>query len=105
MERIPINAYAERVDGLVLPAPLSGHPVLDFCNTFSGWDGTDAGDYLKTYDHAVVWAVAGGLMEPAAAATLRRRAARRPEEAEAALRRVRGFRTDLYAILTKRSAR
>ena len=55
---------AERVEGLVLPAPLSGHPVLDFCNTFAGWDGQESGDYLRTYDHLAVWAAAAGLLDP-----------------------------------------
>jgi len=104
MERIAINAYAERVDGLVLPASLSRHPVLDFCNTFAGWDGQESGDYLRTYDHLAVWAAAAGLLDPSAAAHLRRRAARHPEEAATSLRRARRFRQDLYAVLTASAA-
>jgi predicted RNA-binding Zn ribbon-like protein len=101
MERIPYTSFAEKVDGLVLPAPLSGHPVLDFCNTFAGWDGRESGDYLRTYDHLAVWAAAAGLLDRSAVAHLRRRAAQHPQDAAAALDRARRFRQDLYAVLTR----
>src|SRR5436190_16689287 len=98
MERTPLTAYAEVVDGLTLPLGLAGHPALDFCNTLAGWEEPTPGDYLKTFDHLAVWTAAAGLVDPDAAGRLRRRAARHPEEAEAALGEARRFRADLYGV-------
>jgi len=98
MERFPLTAYAERVDGLVLPLGLAGHPALDFCNTLAGWGDRHPGDYLKTFDHLAVWTAAAGLVDPDAVARLRRRAARSPIEADRALAEARRFRADLYAV-------
>lgn len=97
MERTRLNAYAELVDGVVLPAALAGHPALDFCNTLAGWDGVDVGDYLRAYDHLAVFAAAGGLVEPAVVGRLRRRSHRRRTEAAEVLANARRFRADLYS--------
>ena len=37
------------IDDLALPARLSGHAALDFCNTWAGWDGRHTADYLESY--------------------------------------------------------
>lgn len=80
------------VDGLVLPRPVAGHPVLELVNTFSGWDGAHASDYLTTYDHLAVLAGALGVLAPAAVPGLRHEAARAPDDAHAALERARTLR-------------
>jgi predicted RNA-binding Zn ribbon-like protein len=100
VERIQINSFAIRVDGLVLPAPLGGHPALDFCNTLAGWDDPEPGDYLKSYDHLVAWAAAWGLVDEAVARELRDLAAARPAAARFALEAARRFRESLYRVLT-----
>jgi predicted RNA-binding Zn ribbon-like protein len=101
VERTPINAYAVRVDGMPMPAPLSGHPALDFCNTWAGWDGVTPGDYLRSYDHLVVFAVGWELIDDDAAADLRERAASQRGGARGALEAARRFRGSLYRVLTR----
>jgi predicted RNA-binding Zn ribbon-like protein len=98
MERLPLTAYAEAVDGLTLPLGMAGHPALDFCNTAAGWGEPTWGDYLKTFDHLAVWTAAAGLVDPDVVGRLRRAAARAPDEAEAALEEARRFRADLYGV-------
>ncbi|MBT9256813.1 CGNR zinc finger domain-containing protein [Phycicoccus sp. MAQZ13P-2] len=75
------------VDGLVLPRPVAGHPALELVNTFSGWDGTHASDYLETYDHLAVLAGELDLLPAGDVQRLRRAAHRQPEAAAAALER------------------
>ena len=99
MERTPINAYAVRVDGMPMPAPLSGHPALDFCNTWAGWDGVTPGDYLRSYDHLVAFVAGWELIDDDAAAALRERAASQPGGARGALAAARRFRESLYRVL------
>ncbi|MFL5798453.1 MAG: CGNR zinc finger domain-containing protein [Actinomycetota bacterium] len=103
MRRIQLNAFAERVDGLVLPLPFGGHPALDFCNTRAGWDDPRPGEYLETYDHLAVWAAANGLIEPRVAAGLRERADDHPRAARWTLRHAISFRDSLYSVWLDRS--
>jgi predicted RNA-binding Zn ribbon-like protein len=103
MRRIRLNAFAERVDGLVLPLPLGGHPALDFCNTSAGWGDPRPGEYLTSYDHLAVWAAANGLIEPRVAAGLRDHAGEHPRAARAALRHALSFRDALYSVWLDRS--
>lgn len=99
--RTPYTSFAEQVEGLILPLPFGGHPALDFCNTFAGWgDDAHSGDYLRTYDHLAVWAAASGLTDEVTANRLRRRAAREPAQARAALDHAVRFRAALYEVLT-----
>jgi predicted RNA-binding Zn ribbon-like protein len=100
MELTAINAFAVSADGLSLPAPLGGHPAIDFCNTFAGWDDVTPGDYLRTYDHLAVFAAGWGLIDDQAAAELRSRAATHRAAARGALAAAREFRTSLYRVLT-----
>ena len=104
MERRTVTPYSEEIEGLILPAPLAGHPALDFCNTFAGWDGVESGDYLRTYEHLAVFAAGAGLIDEGAIARLRRRARRTPSEAAAVLDRSRALRRSLYAVLTRPSS-
>ncbi|MDP9220210.1 MAG: ABATE domain-containing protein, partial [Actinomycetota bacterium] len=74
------------VDGLILPVAFGGHPGLDFCNTRAGWGWPATKEYLQSYDHLAVWARELGLLDVAAAATLRATAKERPRPARAVLR-------------------
>ena len=92
-------AHYEVVEGLRLPARISGHPALDFCNTWAGWDGVAAGDYLTDYEHLVVWARFVGILRPDQVPVLRQRARDSATAAASVLERARAFRADLYAVL------
>src|SRR5689334_1756854 len=102
--REPYKAFAERVDGLILPAPVGGHPALDFCNTLAGWGTPDPGDYLRSYEYAVTWAKGAGLVEEDVADRIRGRAARNTAEASAALEEARAFRSSLHHVLLRPKA-
>jgi predicted RNA-binding Zn ribbon-like protein len=97
-------AHYEVVDGIRLPARLSGHPALDFCNTWAGWDGQATWDYLQGYDHLAVWAGFVDLLPPDRVAGLRREGDHKTRAAAAALARAREFRASLYDVLLSRSA-
>src|SRR5262249_4090400 len=97
--REPYKAFAERVDGLILPAPVGGHPALDFCNTLAGWGWPDPGDYLRSYEYVVTWAKGAGLVEHDLADRIRRRAARDTTEASRALEEAQAFRNSLHHVL------
>jgi predicted RNA-binding Zn ribbon-like protein len=96
------------VDDLVLPRQLAGHPALELVNTRAGWDqpyDEDRREYLLSLDHLVVLARTNALVSEERAQRLRRRAARHPGEAEAALERARAMRTDLHDLLLGRATR
>jgi predicted RNA-binding Zn ribbon-like protein len=97
-------AHYEVVEGIPLPARLGGHPVLDFCNTWTGWDGQATMDYLQSYDHLAVWAGFVALLPPDRVAGLRREGGHRIRAAAAALDRAREFRASVYDVLRSRSA-
>jgi predicted RNA-binding Zn ribbon-like protein len=99
IQRVPYKAFAERVDGLVLPRAVSGHPALDFCNTEAGWDTPEPGDYLKSYEYVVAWAKGAGLVEHDVSDRVRSRATRSRTEASRALDESRAFRNSLHGIL------
>jgi predicted RNA-binding Zn ribbon-like protein len=87
------------VDGVRLPARLSGHPALDFCNTWSGWDGNDTWDYLQTYEHLAVWAGFTELLDAEHVASLRAEADAHPRAAATAHAEARALRDRLYDVL------
>ena len=99
--REPYKAFAERVDGLILPAAVGGHPALDFCNTEAGWGTPEPGDYLRSYEYVVAWAKGAGLVEHDLADRIRRRAARNTAEASRALEEARAFRNSLHTVLLR----
>jgi predicted RNA-binding Zn ribbon-like protein len=66
------SRFQHVADGLLLPAFVAGHPVLDFCNTRAGWGEPEPREYLTSYDHLVVWAREAGFLEPGVATRLRR---------------------------------
>ena len=89
------------VDGLVLPRPVGGHPVLDFVNP-AIWEGavaSEGADYLQGYDHLAVWAREAGLLAARDVRALQRRAATRRHVAEQVVTDARRFRTELRAAL------
>jgi predicted RNA-binding Zn ribbon-like protein len=94
-----LPAHYELVDGLRLPARISGHPALEFCNTWAGWDGRAAGEYLASYEHLVVWAGFAGILYPDQVRLLRQRARASAAAAASVLERARAFRANLYAVL------
>ncbi|MFF9030313.1 BTAD domain-containing putative transcriptional regulator [Streptomyces iakyrus] len=102
LDRPPGPVYAVRVDDQWLPWSTSGHPALEFCNTYAGWGGErlPGSEWLPGYATLAVWAGHLDLIGHRQTARLRERALRRPDEAAAALDEARRFRTDLYACLT-----
>jgi predicted RNA-binding Zn ribbon-like protein len=92
-------AHYEVVDGLRLPARVSGHPALDFCNTRAGWDGDAAAEYLADYEHLVVWAGFVGILRPDQVTVLRQRARLSARTAARVVERAKAFRGHLYAVL------
>ncbi|MFF6948561.1 BTAD domain-containing putative transcriptional regulator [Streptomyces iakyrus] len=102
LDRPPGPVYAVRVDDQWLPWSTSGHPALEFCNTYAGWGGDrlPGSEWLSGYATLAVWAGHLDLIEHRQTARLREQALRRPDEATAALDEARRFRTDLYACLT-----
>lgn len=85
-----------------LPWSTSGHPALEFCNTYAGWGGPGlpGSDWLRSYSTLAVWAGHMDLAEDRLVARLLKQAQQHPDEATAALDEARGFRTNLYACLT-----
>jgi predicted RNA-binding Zn ribbon-like protein len=92
-------AHYAIVEGLRLPAKLGGHPVLDFCNTLTGWDGHVPQDYLRSYDHLAVWSGFDGLLPAEQVGSLRGEAKRRVAAAGAFLGAARDLRARLYEVL------
>jgi predicted RNA-binding Zn ribbon-like protein len=92
-------AHFEVVEGLRLPARISGHPALDFCNTWAGWDGQGAVEYLADYEHLVMWSGFVGILRPEQVPMLREHARGSASAAAAVLERARTFRANLYAVL------
>jgi predicted RNA-binding Zn ribbon-like protein len=97
-----MTPYYEIIDGVRLPATLGGHPALDFCNTWAGWNGGAGVEYLEQYEHLVLWAGLAGLLEPERVARLRVSGGRRKNQAASVLERALRLRTDLYGLLSDR---
>jgi DNA-binding SARP family transcriptional activator/predicted RNA-binding Zn ribbon-like protein len=102
LDRPPGPVYAVRVGDQWLPWSTSGHPALEFCNTYAGWGGErlPGSDWLRGYATLAVWAGHLDLIEDHQVARLREQALRQPAEAAAVLDEARRLRTDLYACLT-----
>src|SRR2546423_9050805 len=81
------------IDGLVLPISLTGHPVLDFCNTRAAWNAPAPKEYLKSHAHLTVWAGANGLLAPDEMTALR------DAGDESVVARAIAFRSALYSLL------
>ena len=94
--------YAVRVSDEWLPWATSGHPALEFCNTFAGWPEPDrfGSDWLRSYTTLAVWAGHLDLADPSTVSYLLKMADRDPEGASTALTEARDLRDALYACLT-----
>lgn len=96
------------VDGYPFPKKYGGHPALEFCNTWSGWDEPplprDVPDrqreWLRDYDRFVVWSGYAGLMDEPTVARLRDTARRAAGPAGRLLVEARTLRGALYTHLT-----
>ncbi len=98
------------VDGVVLPAPIAGHPALELCNTWAGW--SDAGrptgdperqDYLRSWQHLTTLALDRGLLGPEWRARLRRTDRQDPGLVTAVLGEARDLRGAAYRSLVQRA--
>jgi predicted RNA-binding Zn ribbon-like protein len=96
------------VDGYPLPKKYGGHPALDFCNTWSGWDEPPLPraapdprrEWLRDYDRFVVWSGYVGLVGERTVERLRNTARRAAGPAGRLLVEARTLRGALYAHLT-----
>ncbi len=90
------------VDGVALPRPVAGHPALEFCNTWAGWNSPpgSGGDYLVDFDTLAVWARERAGLTPEETDAAREAARRAPDRAAGVLREARRLRGDLYQALT-----
>lgn len=102
LDRPPAPLYAVRVGEHWLPWNTSGHPALEFCNTYAGWGGPElaGSEWLRDYATLAVWAGHLDLAEDHVVTRLLARARRDPGEAAAVLAQARDFRALLYACLT-----
>ncbi|MGW1880917.1 BTAD domain-containing putative transcriptional regulator [Streptomyces sp. NPDC001970] len=105
LDRPPAPLYAVRVGDEWLPWGTSGHPALEFCNTYAGW-GERGGripgsDWLRRYTTLAVWAGHMNLADDHDVTRLRRQALQHPDEAAEALDEARDFRAQLYTCLTE----
>ncbi|MBQ0988325.1 ABATE domain-containing protein [Streptomyces sp. F63] len=102
LDRPPAPVHAVRVRGEWLPWHTSGHPALEFCNTYAGWarPPRPGSEWLRGYGTLAVWAGHLDLVDDHVVTRLTGRSRQRPEEAAAVLAEARAFRTDLYACLT-----
>ncbi|MEV0781193.1 BTAD domain-containing putative transcriptional regulator [Streptomyces sp. NPDC050428] len=102
LDRPPAPLYAVRVRDHWLPWNTSGHPALEFCNTYAGWGGPrlPGSEWLRDYAALAVWAGHLDLAEDHVVTRLITRARHAPGEAAAVLAEARDFRARLYACLT-----
>jgi predicted RNA-binding Zn ribbon-like protein len=77
---------------------VGGDPSLDFVNTVDWLTGGVDRERLTSYQRLTRWAEGAGVLSPKEAQALRRRAASRPDEAEAALARARVLRSLLQRL-------
>lgn len=102
LDRPAAPVQAVRVRGELLPWSTSGHPALEFCNTYAGWGRPPepGSEWLANYTTFAVWAGHHGLAPEHLVVRLLRQAAQRPDEAAVVLEEARRFRGSLYACLT-----
>ncbi len=93
-------------DGVRLAKPVAGHPVLELCNTWAGWDedpppgsGDPRREWLADFDTLAVWAGFHGVCDAAQVERLRAAGAASPGKAEAALAEVKILRPLVRAAL------
>ncbi len=97
------DSHVVTVDGYHLPVALAGHPALEFCNTYWGWNTPSVGvrgDYLTCFDAFAVWSGHAGILDASTVTEVRRIANQDTAYAEQALDEARQFRNSLYVTLT-----
>ncbi|MEV0732486.1 CGNR zinc finger domain-containing protein [Polymorphospora sp. NPDC050346] len=104
------------VDGYPMPVLLGGHPALDFCNTWAGWDTPPTPDqpptpdapptpdrpdqdWLGDFDRLAVWAGHAGLLSPDTVRRLRDAGHLDPAGARQAVDDARRLRSALHDVL------
>ena len=89
------------VDGRLLPQPLAGHPALELCNTWAGWNSPPGagGDYLRDYPTLATWALHHGLITADERAAALADAEAHSARGDAVLRDTKAFRGHLYSLL------
>jgi SARP family transcriptional regulator, regulator of embCAB operon len=94
--------YAVRVRDHWLPWSIGGHPALEFCNTYAGWNAPPMprAEWLRSYSALAVWAGYVDLADDLTVTQLLRLARRSPLEAADILDEARTLRSNLYACLT-----
>lgn len=99
-QNVDVPSYAYRVDGRWLPHPIAGHLALELCNTVAGWrlPQTDQGDYLRTFDDALVWAAEREALSREDVARLQHTAD--PRKADESLADLRLLRSEIYRLCT-----
>lgn len=75
-----------------------GHLALNFCNTVHWHRRPQPTELIDSYEQLLVWAQKAELLSAREAAQLRREAAKRPAEAEAARQRAIELRETLYRL-------
>lgn len=105
--RAAIVTHWISVDDHVLPAPISGHPALELCNTRSGWGEPydDRQDFLRTFGHLAVLARHHEVLDTERTSAVLRRSERHTFEAAEQLERACALRADLYAVLVGGASR
>nr|WP_296067204.1 ABATE domain-containing protein [uncultured Actinoplanes sp.] len=102
LDRPPAPPYAIRVRDQWLPWNVGGHPALEFCNTYAGWN-VPAGrgsEWLRGYPALAAWAEQMDLADDATISDLLRLARRAPGQAASVVERARQLRSHLYGCLT-----
>ncbi|MZD04392.1 SARP family transcriptional regulator [Streptomyces sp. SID5785] len=94
--------HAVRIRDVWLPWNTSGHPALEFCNTYAGWGGPrlPGSEWLRGYRSLAAWAGHLDLAEDAVVTRLLEEAEQDPRQAADVVDEARDFRAQLYACLT-----
>jgi predicted RNA-binding Zn ribbon-like protein len=106
LERPSKPAYAVRVRDEWLPWKAAGHPALEYCNTYAGWNSPPSPrvEWLRGYAVLAVWAGYLDLADQPTVTRLLDAAKRDPLTAAAVLDEARILRSHLYACLTRPDA-
>ena len=96
--------------GVVLPAPVAGHPALELPNTWAGWTAAgvphgspESHDYLKSWRHLVVLGLDRGLLPAEWESWLLDLGESEPERVDRELVKARELRSAAYRALTGRA--
>lgn len=93
------------VDGVPLPKRVGGHPALDFCNTYAGWNErfNPRGEWLRSYEVLAKFTGYLQLIDESDVRRLCRAAGRDPEGAAAVLASARRFRKHVHSAVEEPS--